>query len=360
MANQKEDNQEDRPEKKERNDPFLEGFDPVAYLKEFYPALDSKISARVLEIISELHLEIKEGDISRIDIRPIREMITREFGDSGEKTLESIENICIFRFMLQTAIPEILKQKPEDHLRILDVGGGPTIYQHILLMGISKPGSIFHTEYLDANRSEVERWISGASEFDWKSYFAFYQAYLARNPDVFLGATKEVQDRFRWMEKETPEALEAYLRTQIAAVLPVDVFREDLGISGEHALQDPDVVHIGKEGSAQLVTSNFCIESATPSEEQWKKGIRNVAAQVPEGGFLLMTAIRNAKKYKVGLHEMPAVPVDAQKLSQTLREEGFHMLSISELIGSDLATVGYDGMVFVLAQRKEHQKAPSV
>jgi hypothetical protein len=163
------------------------------------------------------------------------------------------------------------------------------------------------------------------------------------------GATEEIQDRFKRMSLDETGVLENELREKIINILPVDVFREDLGMGGEE--EKFDVVNVGREGSAELITSNFCIESATADHDLWQRGIENVTSKVPKDGFLLMTAIRNAKWYKVGDERMPAVPVNAESLSLELEKQGFEIRSISELVGSEQEVVGYDGMVFVLAKR---------
>lgn len=330
----------------ELNEPF-DSFDPVSYMKEFYAELNPVFALRVMEIIE--NSEQKEGTKTVIDIRTIQEIMKKESMDFGIKSLESLENCCINDFMLRKAVPEILKDRPEDHLKILDIGGGPTIYQHIPLMGITD--SITHSEYLKANRDEINNWKDGKSNFNWKSFFATYKSYLETHPDISKNATQEVQDHFKEITSQEIEKTENQLREKIKNVLYVDVFRENLGMVEDD--ESFDLIKIGKEGSIGLITSNFCIESATDNHEFWERGIANVTAKVPKDGFLLMTAIRNASWYKVGDEQMPAVPVNAESLSVELKKQGFEIKIVSEIIGSEKEVVGYDGMVFVLAKRIE-------
>jgi hypothetical protein len=325
-------------------EPF-DAFNPISYLEEFYPELNPEFALRVMQTIERV--EKVEAEKTVIDIQTIKELLEKESVNLGEKALESLENCAILYFMLRKAVPEILKDRPEDHLNILDVGGGPTIYQHIPLMGIAN--SITHSEYLGVNRQEIQSWKEGISDFDWKSFFSTFQLYLQTHPDIADSGTREVQERFKEMALEETSILEDKLREKIVGILPVNVFREDLGM--EDNQKDFDVVNVGREGSVELITSNFCIESATANYALWQQGVENVTSKVPKGGFLLMTAIRNADWYKVGDEQMPAVPVNADNLSVELENQGLEIRNISELVGSDKGVVGYDGMVFVLAKR---------
>ncbi len=331
------------------DEPF-NAFDPVSYLKEFYPDLNPGSALQIMQIIEDN--ENKEETKTTTDIRIIRELFSNESTDLGEKSLESLENCCILDFMLRKAVPEILKDRPEDHLKILDIGGGPTIYQHIPLMGIAD--KITHSEYLSGNREEIKRWKEGTSSFDWKSFFSTYQLYLKSHPDIAGNANEEVQNRFKEMvsEETSVSKLEDELRRKINDdILPCDVSREDLGMGNIE--QAYDLINIGREGSAELITSNFCIESIKDSQEFWQSGIENVTSKVPKDGFFLMTAIRNATWYKVGEETMPAYPVNAENIRVELEKQGFEIKIMSELVGSEKEVIGYDGMVFVLAKRIE-------
>ncbi len=326
------------------NDPFDE-FDSISYLKEFYPNLNSEFALRAMQIIEETE-KVEEEKIL-IDIRIVKELLKKENINFGEKALESLENCCINDFLLRKAVPEILKDRPEDHLKILDVGGGPTIYQHIPLMGIAD--SIIHSEYLKSNRDEIKNWKDGKSEFSWESFFVTYQEYLKNHNNIASSANEEVRNRFREIASGGINVLEDKLREKIVNILACDVSKKDLGMGSIE--ETYDLVNVGREGSVELITSNFCIESIKDSQEFWQTGMENIASRVPKDGFLLMTAIRNASWYKVGDERMPAFAVNAESISEKLRKEGFEIKIISELVGSEKDVVGYDGMVFVLAKR---------
>lgn len=315
------------------------GFDPVEYLRLYYPEIDP---AQVNAISKAIRQSEQNGVVS---LSLLKENLSQS--DAHEVGAETLENYCIYDFMLRRAIPRILQEIPDDHLHILDIGGGPTIYQHIPLIGIAD--SIVHAEYLEANRDELQSWKSGLSTFSWASYVQYCQEYFRSNAGQFSMATPDVQERLRSFAEQPEATAENDLRDRITQIIPVNAFVPDLGIPTDIR---PDVVNVSREGSIELMTSNFCIESATADPELWKQGIKNICDQVPAGKFLLMTAIRNAEHYTVGDKTMPAVPVNGESITVELRAQGFEILELQELTGSNKQSVGYDGMVFVLAKKR--------
>lgn len=327
--------------------PFA-NFSSLDYLKKFYPEMDLEPASAVFAILEKVQIE---SGRKVIDLGEITKSL-------NVGSLEALENICIYEFFLRTVLPALLEQWPEDHLKMLDIGAGPTVYQHIPLMGVAD--SIVHAEFLASNREEALRWKDKKSTHSWESYFALAHIYLRDNLAVFAKANPAVQEYIKSISQSTNLDAENILREKISAVVPCNAFKDGLGLPKNN--YDPEVVCVSREASAALatgnfglahvVTSNFCIESATSTLEQWKEGIKNIANQVSIDGFLLMTAIRNADWYEVGEEKVPAVPIDANMLEAQLEAEGLKILALTDLSGSDKEKVGYDGMVFVLAQRK--------
>jgi hypothetical protein len=66
-----------------------------------------------------------------------------------------------------------------------------------------------------------------------------------------------------------------------------------------------------------------------------------------------LTAIRNASWYQDGLSEekMPAVKVTEEDIKDILQKNHFRIINLEVLEGSEKEAVGYDGMVFVFAQK---------
>ncbi len=319
-------------------------FDSLDYQRRFYPPMSPEISETVNEVIRSL--ERKEDAVKQIDINEILKRV-RAKHPVTEDINEGIENYCIYDFMLRKVLPIILESYPEDHLRVLDVGSGPVIYQLIPFAGISD--SIVLSDFLEQNRLELERWKRAQSDFDWSTFFEYVRRYMTEHEEVVEHGGEEVRQRLKEIRSAEPADFENLLRSKIQGIVPVDVFKERLNLGADTNF---DLVNVSQQGSAQLITSNFCIESATADEETWRRGLSNVASCVTEGGFLLMTCIRNADEYPVGDKKMPAVPVDADLVTQELTQLGFKIKSISELVGSRKEEVGYDGMVFVLAKKE--------
>lgn len=338
--------------KKVFKEPFKK-FGPKAYLEEFYKKIDPTKFETISQAIEEIKTaeKSKNGqDVSTIDLNKLKELLSSKGLELSEEETTTLENYAIYDFLFSEAIPQILKYKPDDHLKVLDVGGGPTIYQHLPLIGISD--SIVHSEYLSDNRDEVEDFLNNKSEFDWHSYSILAQRYLSQYlPNI--EANEEVMKVLGSLSKETdPNVIEDRVRSLIKKVVPVDVFKKDLGLENSDSY---DLTNVSKEGSVELCTSNFCVESATADRATWEEGMKNIGKTVNPGGFLLMTAIRNADWYKVGNETMPAVPVDISDITKNLEEQGFEIIESSELIGSDQQEVGYDGMVFILARKIPQQ-----
>ena len=68
-----------------------------------------------------------------------------------------------------------------------------------------------------------------------------------------------------------------------------------------------------------------------------------------------MASVRNAERYAVGEGEtLPAASVNENDFQTILSDAGFEILHAKTLVGLDKKDVGYDGMVFIFAKRKEN------
>jgi len=320
---------------------FETQFDPRKYIELYYPPIEEKPVKQISDILARIETRKKETDVevTKIDGEALESQL-----DTGA-SIELIENYCIYDFIARKALPAMLAKQPDDHFTVLDVGGGPTIYQHIPLLGVSR--RITHAEYLDANRHEVMRWKQGVG-YDWSTYISCWQSYLTLHPEAYSMATDDVQETLRALSTSDSKQYHEQMIECVKDVIPVDVFNPNI-IFGQEGY---DAVSVGKWGSVDLLTSHFCIESATADADKWKAGIGNIAKKVNEDGFLLMTAIRNAEWYKVGDNKLPAVPVDYEVIAKELEPHGFKVLTASELLTHNQQEVGYDGMVFILAQKQ--------
>lgn len=324
---------------------FETKFGAVDYIKAYYPEnIDSEKLLWALRMLQEQY-----ASSSTVDIRSIVERANIE--------PEVAENIAIFDFQREVS-RQLLQAYPQDNIKILDVGGGPTIYQHIAMS--LHAGSIIHSEFLQKNRKEVSLWLDGAEgAYNWDSYFDFVRKMLKADKKYIAVLDEQMKSDDTEtvshatavrdvLASEDVEVFKSYLRKRIKGVVQGDVFKENLGLD---SAQYETVTLLGREEAVELVTSNFTIESATADREKWEQGIANVVAKVKKGGYLAMTAIRNADWYQVGKQKLPAVRVDEFNLKEILERNGFEIINIRTLKGSDQSSVGYDGMIFCFARK---------
>ena len=321
-------------------------FSPKGYLESYYRPINvEKMTAAIREL--------RKDKRQVIDIRDIQ----KELKNLNE---EEIENLFVLSFHEDVAL-ELMRRHPEDGLRVLDIGGGPTIYQHIPLSLDS--GNITHSEYLASNRQEIERWMQGSLEaHDWSFYFAFSSQSMKENPD-FLNLLNRMQrsddpklnERARELEAmlSTPVAYQDALKNRLSRVVHGDLFSPGLALPPEPHF---DVVTEGSQrGIPQLTTATFAFEGATAIREKWEEGFRNTLSRIEPGGYLSVASVRNAERYAVGEGEtLPAASVNENDFQTILSDAGFEILHAKTLVGLDKKDVGYDGMVFIFAKRKEN------
>lgn len=325
---------------------FEKGFNPKEYMKTYYPVPPD--STKILWVS-----EIIKQDYSKNPRLNIKQIVEK-FNVSPEIA----ENIAIFDFQKNVA-KKLLLEYPQDSIEVLDVGGGPTVYQHIAMS--LQAGNITHSEFLEQNRAEVTNWINQEEgSYNWDGYFDLikmmfnkdeeYQQILNHQLKSEDEKTKNHAILVKSLLEGDTENLKAHLRKELGQnVVQGDVFRSDLGLQDS---KQYDVASQGREGSVEMLTSNFTIESATGDRVKWEQGMKNITAQIKNKGFLALTAIRNAEWYAVGKEKMPAVKVNENDLKEILEKEGFEIVEMRILEGSDKEKVGYDGMVFVFAQKK--------
>ncbi len=263
-----------------------------------------------------------------------------------------VENASIL-FHLSSIASVVAKAWQGRRVSVLDVGGGPTLYQHIPISLIADV--IIHAEPLEENRVEVLQYLrQEPGAYDWSAYFRAVGRYIKQGEN-FSVLSKKLTEISAAIPSGANLSLEGAWRILVTdligtRVIPCDAFSQDLelgtGTDVERVLRDTEVT----EG-ASLVESNFLLESATDSIEEWQTGLDMLTRRVAPGGFLSMMAIRNARWYLSGNEKVPAVPVDEVFLQKELERRLFSLIQVRVLTGSDQKTFGYDGMVFVLARK---------
>ena len=172
---------------------------------------------------------------------------------------------------------------------LIEVGGGPTLYQ--LISASEKVSSITFTEFHRANRQACELWLKkDKGAFNW---------------DPFLEYVKDLEG------VNTIEILEERMREKINRILPCNLFSKNPIDSNE---------------KFDIVSMNFCAESITNTEEDFKKTMDNCLSLLKEGGRVVMTFLAGANYYRVGKRHFPAYPLTKDYLLHFLEKEIFAIL----------------------------------
>lgn len=260
--------------------PYLIGdFKPEEYLKTYYPALP-------------------ESSV---------------FGDAKALKSVSEENLALLRFYAKT---QAELQPANEGLNMLEVGGGPTIYQLISLSKLVK--RICFTDFLRPNLQSVENWIKTGSDRRWFSYIKTALQYERGRPPT----NKEVMLREQQIKRKISLARYDVLRDRFFVPVPEKY---------------------------ALVSSNFCIECISQSRTIWLQALKNISKRVAEGGCLVMTALRMASTYNIQGRILPATPINEEDVLSALLDLGFSNIEVSsrDCLGEN----EYNGMIYVLARK---------
>lgn len=225
-----------------------------------------------------------------------------------------------------------LEEFPDGKAVVLDVGGGPTIYQYLSLSLIVE--SIIHAEYLAENRREIAAFVTNdESAYSWEPYFYAVKNIL-RLDEKFQEKLQELRQHENIKIRSNAEEIytilhnseevtdfETALKRKVAQrLVPCDVFQGNLEADARKLIEY-NLLECGKISKhPDIIMSCFVVESATASEETWRQGIKNLANALDTGGYVIMTAIRNAEWYKVGNEKIKSFPVNEEKIQNVFRE----------------------------------------
>lgn len=217
-------------------------------------------------------------------------------------------SLLIFFEMVYSALPSFET--------LLEVGGGPTIYQ--IMSAYKKAKKIIFSEYVKSNRDFVMETLQKDSLFNWDKYWKFI--YMLRGEELDDNKLKKSKDE---------------LNAKIKDIVPCDVFNEDAGVNNK-AYEKFDVV-----------SSNFVAESISRNEREYTWIMEKITSKIKKGGYLVMTALKNARFYKVGNEKFLAYPLTDEFLVMYLPTLGYKDIHIVEIPSSEY---GYDAMLLVLAK----------
>jgi hypothetical protein len=208
-----------------------------------------------------------------------------------------------------------------DTARILEFGGGPTIYQ--LISAARYPVSIDFSDYLDENLCEVRTWLRDRPEkFSWDAFIQYALDHEGECTDL-VTLEKRVQ----------------LIRSKVKRLINCDAKKSDPLGEKRRAAYD-------------IVSVNFVPESITTEIAEWHLLIDNVASLVRAQGYLLMCAITGATHYRVGERFFPAAPISAELLEAELERQHFSIV-FTDFIAAEHKEQGYHGICMVLAKKED-------
>lgn len=192
----------------------------------------------------------------------------------------------------------------ENGFSYLEVGGGPTIYQ--LISASRVVNNIIFTDLCFSNLVEVKRWLYRSSfGFDWSKYFEY------------VGKLEGV-DSF---------IVEARLRSRLFTFRNIDIFNKI-------------------NFNADIVASNFCIESIVDNEEEFLYLLNNCKSVCNK--YLVLSLLKNATHYNVLEGRFSAFSLDFDYIVSKLTD--FDIV-FSDIFNCDSGR-GYDGFIVLLAVRR--------
>ncbi len=207
-----------------------------------------------------------------------------------------------------------------DTARMLEFGGGPTIYQ--LISAAKYPVSIDFSDYLDANLNEVQAWLQDTPEkFHWDD-FVRYVLYREGEATDLLAIEKRLQ----------------LIRSRVKSLIRCDAKKSDPLGSVYWSPYD-------------IVSVNFVLESITTQMAEWSLLVDNVEALVKPQGYLLMSAIIGATHYRVGELFFPAVPISQKTIETKLKQKHFSIVCTRCIGAEHREKQGYDGIYMVLGRK---------
>ncbi len=220
-------------------------------------------------------------------------------------------------FLLQQ-LAHAYREFKDDSLSILEVGGGPTIYQ--LISAAPKAKIIHFTDYSQANLAEVSRWLQGSSQaFDWRSYIEY--AIKAE------GAQK----------LDTIKNRETKLKSKIKTLTVFDILnnRAQKSINTNY----------------DLVSSIFSSDAITHSLAEWENVLKNMLNLVKPSGYLLLVGVFGSKGWISGSSSFVATNLNEDIVKSTLKKNHLKIIRFAKIDSETHGKQGYDGVFFSLSQK---------
>lgn len=223
----------------------------------------------------------------------------------------SQENANLLIFYAKTISP-LLKNAKCD--KLLEVGGGATIYQLISIAPFVS--TICFTDYLFSNIFSVQKWKNKNSS-EWRKFIL--GSLLLENGSQPIN--------------------------QLAILQREKIIKNKLNKWGCYDVISNKMTPAKLEKEKfDIVSSNFCIESITEEKEVWAKSFRNLIGKLKSGGRLIITAIKGAKKYRVVDKNFPAVEIYEDDMLNIMESFNVRDIVLQSFENADSAD-HYQGMI---------------
>ncbi len=195
------------------------------------------------------------------------------------------DEVHLFRF-----ITRFLKKQNRMFKSVIDIGCGPTIHRAIPFVPYVE--DVYLADYVSANLQEIKKWIAeGSTIHNWDDQIRHILNIEGLKTD-----------------KDFNERIESF-KNKIKKLLTCNIF---------------DTLPIGiTKAQFPLVTSFYCIDSITHSKLKWKTAMKNLCGLVEPGGWLIISALRDTKSYKVGKRTFPSANVNEADFYTILGKHGF-------------------------------------
>ncbi|CAN7951372.1 unnamed protein product, partial [Ixodes pacificus] len=172
---------------------------------------------------------------------------------------------------------------------LLDVGSGPTV--NFVLSASSRYKDIVLSDLVEANRIELEKWLSGRESVVNLEFYAKIVAALEGCSDV----------------KRRVGELAERTRTVVRKVIPCDVMK-------------PGVLPEEHRESFDAVLCCNCLETAALDHVSYRRLVCNLAGLVKPGGLLILAGVGGLAMYPVGDEEFPMADLTEEVIKEALTD----------------------------------------
>lgn len=206
---------------------------------------------------------------------------------------------------------------------LLEIGGGPTIYQLITIAPLVK--EIHFSDFLNKNLDEVRYWIRNDKKqlFNWDKFIKV---------GLKIEGTKKVT-------KKSIEERKGIIRNKIRQLLHCD-------------LRKKDPVGEKRRESYDILTMHYVPESITDNKRDWNRFLSNASTVLKPGGKLIITSLVGANYYKLGKKYFPATPINPFIIKETLHKIGFYKIKLKSIKTEYREAEGYKSTLLTSATKK--------